>query len=123
MFIVIFSIFVANVANLINTDRNAATNKLNVRNADSSEEAMVDKEGKTRIADGLEGVRIGTSKQHLMWFMQVTISVCVEDKPSIVNYIYLSLYILYRFPISTSAFFRTTRVFRNFVNSQRKRFK
>lgn len=69
VFIVIFSIFVANVANLINIDRNSLANKLNVRTADLSDEGRLDLDNKP--TSGLDGVRIGTSKQHLMWFMQV----------------------------------------------------
>lgn len=69
VFIVIFSIFIANVANLINIDRITAVNKLNVRRAEGdSSETLVDNEPRS---GGLDGVRIGTSKQHLMWFMQV----------------------------------------------------
>lgn len=65
VFIVIFSIFVANVANLINIDRNSAAIKLNLPS-----ETDVDRERNSQ-QDGLGGFRIGTSKQHLMWFMQV----------------------------------------------------
>lgn len=64
--IVIFSIFVANVANLINIDRHAG-NKMFNSGAGSSSYG-----GYPAGAGDDERIRMGTSKQHLMWFLQVS---------------------------------------------------